>query len=209
MYKNESILEKNSVAIALNLLARPAFGDLRSTIYRSDKEEQERFHQLLVNTILATDILDKILKQEQEERWTKAFNDKSSCCKKDNFDLKGTLVIERIIQASDVAHTMQHWHVFCRWNEKLFSEQYKSFCAGCIDKNPGEDWYMEQLTFFDDYVLPLANNLKECGGFGVSSDEYLMYALANRDEWSAKGEAISKQLMVTADATRKSLPRKT
>jgi hypothetical protein len=31
--------------------------------------------------------------------------------KQDDMDLKATIVIEHIIQASDVAHTMQHWHI--------------------------------------------------------------------------------------------------
>lgn len=37
-----------------------------------------------------------------------------------------------------------------------------------------------ELGFFDNYVIPLAKKLKECGVFGVSSDEYLNYALENR-----------------------------
>ena len=42
----------------------------------------------------------------------------------------------------------------------------------------------------DNYVIPLAKKLKECGVFGVSSDEYLNYALENRREWSIKGEEV-------------------
>jgi hypothetical protein len=34
----------------------------------------------------------------------------------------------------------------------------------------------------------LAKKLKECGVFGVSSDEYLTYALKNRDEWEQRGQ---------------------
>ena len=36
----------------------------------------------------------------------------------------------------------------------------------------------------------MAEKLKECGAFGVSSDEYLNYALENRREWLNKGEAV-------------------
>ena len=43
--------------------------------------------------------------------------------------------------------------------------------------------------------IPLAKKLKECGVFGVSSDEYLNYALENRQEWEAKGEGIVKSLI--------------
>jgi hypothetical protein len=48
--------------------------------------------------------------------------------------------------------------------------------------------------FFDHYIIPLANKLKECGVFGVSSDEYLTYAKQNREEWAAKGPALVEEL---------------
>lgn len=43
-------------------------------------------------------------------------------------------------------------------------------------------------------VIPLALKLKECGVFGVSSDECLQYAMANRSEWERKGRTIVKEL---------------
>jgi hypothetical protein len=30
--------------------------------------------------------------------------------------------VRRIMQASDVTHTMQHWHVYRKWNHKLLKE---------------------------------------------------------------------------------------
>ena len=35
---------------------------------------------------------------------------------------------------------------------------------------------------------------KECGVFGVSSDEYLNYAEENRKEWESKGKQIVEEL---------------
>jgi C-terminal processing protease CtpA/Prc len=51
--------------------------------------------------------------------------------------------------------------------------------------------------------------LKECGVFGVSSDEYLDYALRNRNEWSRKGKDVLKTMMegVVKDAMKKGLKR--
>jgi hypothetical protein len=43
---------------------------------------------------------------------------------------------------------------------------------------------------FDNYIIPLARKLQECGVFGVSGDEYLQYALQNREEWVIKGKSI-------------------
>ena len=146
---------------------------------------------LLFPVVLATDIMDKDLGAARKARWAKAFSeDKVGSSSIEDINRKATIVLEHLIQASDVAHTMQHWHVFLTWNEKLFCEMYQAYKAGRIDKDPSEFWYEGETGFFDFYVIPLAKKLKECGVFGVSSDEYLGYALANRAEWKAKGQEV-------------------
>jgi hypothetical protein len=40
----------------------------------------------------------------------------------------------------------------------------------------------------------LAKKLKECGVFGVSSDEYLNYAESNRREWEIQGKEVVAQM---------------
>ena len=99
-------------------------------------------------------------------------------------------MIEHLIQASDVAHTMQHWHVYMKWNERFFHECYRAYESGRSDTNPVEGWYEGELGFFDYYIIPLAKKLQECGVFGVASDEYLNYAKANRAEWEVKGKEL-------------------
>jgi hypothetical protein len=37
--------------------------------------------------------------------------------------------------------------------------------------------------------------LKECGVFGVASDEYLAYAVENRREWETRGKAIVNDMV--------------
>lgn len=134
-------------------------------------------------------------------RWDKAFAATSSFnilesngdkhqAIRDSVNRKATIVIEHLIQASDVSHTMQHWHVYRKWNERFFRECYAAYQAGRADKDPTEGWYKGELGFFDFYIIPLAKKLKDCGVFGVSSDEYLDYCRNNRDEWEARGEAI-------------------
>jgi hypothetical protein len=59
-----------------------------------------------------------------------------------------------------------------------------------MEKDPSEFWYKGECSFFDFYIIPLTQKLKDCGVFGVSSDEYLNYALKNREEWEAKGEEV-------------------
>ena len=151
------------------------FRDLRRTIY-TNEGELCRFRQLLVNSVMATDIFDKELGALRKNRWQKAFNlggEASSHAggsvttfanSRTSVNRKATIVIEHLIQASDVAHTMQHWHVYTKWNERLYREMYAAFMQGRSDKDPTDGWYEGELRFFDGYVIPLAKKLKECGG---------------------------------------------
>jgi len=109
--------------------------------------------------------------------------------------LRATIVMEHIIQASDVCHTMQHWQIYRKWNRRLFWELLLAHRAGRMAANPISFWYQGELDFFDNYIIPLGKKLKECNVFGVSSDECLNYALRNRDEWEARGKEITKELL--------------
>ena len=71
-------------------------------------------------------------------------------------------------------------------------ECYGAYKAGRAETDPSINWYKGEIGFFDFYIIPLAKKLKECGVFGVASDEYLNYALANREEWVREGEKIVK-----------------
>ena len=185
------------------------FAALRGYIY-TDPEDLKRFRQLMVNTVLATDIFDKELQSLRKNRWEKAFHSKIEDSKdEDDVDRKATIVIEHLIQASDVAHTMQHWHIYQKWNERLFEEMMIAHQQGRMDKNPSIGWYQGELGFFDNYVIPLAKKLKDCGVFGVSSDEYLNYALENRREWSIKGgEVVDRMLTKLKDKQDEEAARK-
>ena len=55
-YKNKSVAEQNSVDMSWNLLMEPQFRDLRNAIY-CDVSELTRFRSLLVNAVMATDIV--------------------------------------------------------------------------------------------------------------------------------------------------------
>ena len=149
----------------------------------------------LPSVVLATDIFDKELNDLRKARWTDAFCCKDTEAQNKDSDLRATIVIEHIIQASDVSHTMQHWHVYQKWNKALFKEMRKAYKAGRMAKDPAEFWYKGEIGFFDNYVIPLARKLEECGVFGVSSEEYLNYALQNRAEWEERGQELVKELV--------------
>jgi hypothetical protein len=195
-YNDRSVAEQNSVDIAWNLLMEPAFENLRQCIFATESE-LKRFRQLLVNLVMATDIFDKEMKETRNMRWERVFHSDLA----DSMDdaelrsLKAMIVIEHIIQAADVAHTMQHWHVYKKWNQRLFQELYQAYKNGRSAKDPSEGWYNGELWFFDNYVIPLARKLEECGVFGVASDECLNYALENRKEWAVKGKEVVKEMV--------------
>jgi hypothetical protein len=191
-YKNKSIAEQNSVNLAWDLLMEPTYEDLRRCIF-STQEELDRFRQLIINAVMATDVMDKELGALRKKRWDLAFNTGSEGRPESSPDMasrKATIVIEHLIQASDVCHTMQHWKIYTEWNEKFFHECYEAFLNGRAEKDPSLNWYEGELGFFDFYIIPLAKKLKECGVFGVSGDEYLNYAQSNRDEWQRRGQAV-------------------
>jgi hypothetical protein len=113
LYNFKSVAEQNSVDVAWELLMEPCYADLRASIY-STQDEHDRFRQLVINTVMATDIVDKELGALRRRRWEAAFavDNNNSSPPLEATDRKATIVIEHLIQASDVAHTMQHWHIY-------------------------------------------------------------------------------------------------
>jgi len=86
---------------------RDQFDPLRRALF-SSQSELLRFRQLIVNVVLATDIFDKELNDLRKHRWEQAFASRSPGNDTPvDSNLKATIVIEHIIQASDVSHTMQ------------------------------------------------------------------------------------------------------
>ncbi|CAB9517946.1 Receptor-type guanylate cyclase gcy [Seminavis robusta] len=211
-YKNKSVAEQHSVDLAWDLLMSDKYKKLCGCIYKT-QAELERLRQWVVTAVMSTDIVDKDLKKLRNARWDRAFSDETTTRATSTLDrnIKATIVVEHIIQASDVSHTMQHWHVYLKWNERLFQEMYQAYKEGRSDTDPSTFWYQGELGFFDYYIIPLAKKLKECGVFGVSSDEYLDYALANRREWEARGQDVVKRYVHThadADADETTTPNR-
>jgi 3'5'-cyclic nucleotide phosphodiesterase len=228
-YHSKSVAEQNSIDLAWNLLMQPQYMELLCTIC-STNAEFLRFRQLVVNSVLATDIMDQELKYIRNVRWMKAFSDHDQSFGStgavtvtvdtanddfenmtrrkeqshvqesivDHVNRRATIVIEYMIQASDVSHTMQHWHIYRKWNERYFMECYDAYLNGRMTTDPSIAWYEGELGFYDFYIIPLAKKLKECGVFGVSSYEYLQYAMNNRAEWASRGKEIVAEMQERA-----------
>jgi hypothetical protein len=187
------------VDLAFGLLSGDEYKELRHTI-AATTEELSRFRQLVINVVMATDICDKQLKELRNNRWNRAFcvEAQKEESEEQARNRKATIVIEHLIQASDIAHTMQHWHIYRKWNERFFMECYAAYKTGRAESDPSANWYKGEIGFFDFYIIPLARKLKECGVFGVSSNEYLDYAEKNRQEWVDRGEEVVSEMIERA-----------
>jgi hypothetical protein len=199
-YDNKSVAEKRSIAVAWEILMEDRFHDLQGVIFTNSRE-MIRFRQLLMNTVLATDIADKERSAAGKIRWQKAFHPSDSDVldaseRQENIrSLKATLVFEQIMQASDVSHTMQHWHTFKKWNKRLYTELSKAYREGRGAADPRTNWYEGEIGFFDFYIIPLAKKLRECGVFGSAASEYLDYAVENRRRWEEEGKEIANNMI--------------
>ena len=201
-YQNKSIAEQNSIDTAWNIFMSPSFKNLRRSLFES-REERDRFRQLLVNCVMATDIFDPNLKVLRQTRWTKAFAADSSLLSiEEEGRYKAAIAIEHIMQASDVAHTMQDWEIYRQWNENLFREMYEAYLEGRADKDPSKTWYGGELWFFDNWVIPLAQNLKNCGVLDIVSDLLVKEAQRNRQRWEIEGEKICEEMLSNYMALR-------
>ena len=148
-YRNKSVAEQNSLDVAWDVLMDSHFREMREYIFETN-DEISRFRQVVVNVVLATDIFDPELNELRKKRWNQAFSESSTSTETNN--ARATVVIEHIMQASDVCHTMQHWHVYKRFNQKLFEELMVAYRQGRCAANPADFWYDGELKFFDNYV---------------------------------------------------------
>ncbi|CAB9499069.1 calmodulin-dependent 3',5'-cyclic nucleotide phosphodiesterase 1A [Seminavis robusta] len=215
IYKNESVAEQNSYDVAIDLLMEPMYSSLRRLIFATEGEMQF-FLQLTKQAVIATDIMNKNLKDLRNARWEKAFAkpEEEKYPEKEEHprlevNRKATIFIEHLIQASDVSHTMQHWHIFRKWNQNLFEEMYEAYKEGRASKDPSTFWYKGEIGFFDFYIIPLAKKLKDCGVFGVYSDEYLNNAIRNRNEWELKGQDIVAHMIMECQRRQMAQAQKT
>jgi hypothetical protein len=128
---------------------------------------------------------------------------------KEAVDRKATLVLEHVLQASVLSHTMQHWHMYRKWNDRLFVEMKKAYDNRRAVADPTDYWYLSEIDFFDSTVIPLATKLRDCGILGVAGEENLSYALNNKKEWVARGKDIIQEMAAErrAGKSQKSAPK--
>jgi hypothetical protein len=194
LYRSKSVAEQNAVDLAWNLLMDPEYNALQDAIFMGNNEFK-RFRHLVVNVVMATDIFDKELNGDRITRWKKVFDQDDARSEgllggEEQGSLKATVIVEHVMQIADVMHTMQHFHIYLRWNERLFEEMYAAYESGRSTKDPSADWYEGEIWFFDNCVIPLAQRIKDSGVFGVQGDDCLRNAISNKKEWALRGGGI-------------------
>jgi len=106
MCKDKSIAKQNSVDVACDILMSPEMTSLRTCIH-TDKDELHRFRQAVIKVVLATNIFDKELNDLCKQRWNMAFDEQTvpAGMGANDVNVKATVVIEHLIQASNASRT--------------------------------------------------------------------------------------------------------
>jgi hypothetical protein len=203
-YHGQSIAEQNSLDLSWELLMDEQYSSLRAAIFET-QAEMNRFRALAVNCVMATDLTDDKMRQERNLLWQSCFNE-SNTGKQDKADQKATLVLEYMVRASDVVHTMQHWHIYRKWNDCLFKELYRAYQEGRGDVDPSKYWYEREISVFDKSIIPIIEKLEQCGVFGVASKEAMNYAMRNQQEWVVRGKEIVQEMVAAANRPQLTSP---
>jgi hypothetical protein len=141
----------------------------------------------LVNCCLSTDVVDEKQLELRKTRWERAFVDGRNDKSEENRNRRATIVLELIMQLSDIFHATQNWHMYQKWTQRHFSEVYKAYQDGRLAQDPCIFWYKSELLFFDEQVIAIAKQVYYSRVFLSSGDEQLSCALSNRQQWAAKG----------------------
>jgi len=106
-------------------------------------------------------------------------------------ELKAIVVLEQFIKAADVSPHFQGWGHMAKWSSRLFFE-LKASCHAGRGMDPEGGWYEGQISFLENYSLPLSRQLQETGVFGEKGGELFGRTLiANRDRWLVDGLALT------------------
>merc|ERR1712238_640200 len=75
--------------------------------------------------------------------------------------------------------------------------------VGSNDTNPAQNWFSNEIAFYDHYIIPLANRLENCGVFrgmknnsNTNGDGHSLalasLARRNRDRWMQEGKEVTR-----------------
>lgn len=181
------------------LLNQAKYSALFNFICPTDQKRQ-LFHQIFADCIMIPDFSGDRRRRSGFARASKSLPDPfiDEAEAPANLNLDVVRVLQLIIQASDIAHALQHWHIFSEWNERMFHEEHDPNAAILLE-NPAATWYQRHLSFLNTVAFPLANQLRD----HALGEEFLICALENHREWKVNGQEFSLSLVLA----QKILPR--
>jgi hypothetical protein len=113
-YQGKSVAEQNTVNLTWDLFARRQLQSPANRHFSTDMENAQ-FQYLVVNSVMSTDMMnpDKPFVTHAGQRpsqpsWQTQLYRKTC---KGMTSRNATIVIYHLIQVSDVAYAMQHWHI--------------------------------------------------------------------------------------------------
>ena len=104
--------------------------------------------------------------------------------------LERCVAVEHLMQICDVAHLMQDWETFLKFNYRLYKELMACHKNGAMP-DPSPNWAVGQIGFFTHYVIPLAKRVEKICDRDISSLTLSESAHANMKRWEEEGEVIT------------------
>jgi D-ribose pyranose/furanose isomerase RbsD len=192
--------EQNAIHVAWTLLTKPDFYLLRQAIFGSSSSnsyqvELNRFQYIFVRMVSATEKVnhDRTGQQYHQTIHRENMSTNSSVVvpgstvpvppSADRIDSNidattehACRILECVMQASDVSHMMQHWHIYMKWNERLLNEYVTMYNKGATKSlarsqhnshqhhqhaHPSQYWYQHEVQYMEQYVFPLAQTLRD------------------------------------------------
>jgi hypothetical protein len=148
------VAEQNSVDVAWALLMDDSFSAIR-VIYSND-DELKRFRQLVVNSVMATDIMDKDLKELRNSLGSRFQEVPLLSLRYSRHCESGhTIVIEHLIKLP-MSHDAALAHL--PYGTSVYLKIVRGLQVRHSDKDPSDFWYKGEMGFFDFYIIPLAKS---------------------------------------------------
>jgi len=104
-------------------------------------------------------------------------------------DLEQYVAIEHLMQVADVAHCMQGWENFIKWNYRLYRELMDCYKNNLMPE-PSRNWSAGQICFINGYILPLAKRTEKCCGL-AENFSLVRLAESNKLRWENEGQFIT------------------
>mmetsp|Transcript_6373 Transcript_6373/g.13128 ORF Transcript_6373/g.13128 Transcript_6373/m.13128 type:complete len:483 (+) Transcript_6373:54-1502(+) len=188
-YRHVSVARQHALDIAWQVFLEDDFRDLREYMFGAlGMSWQVRFRQVLIHTVLATDVSHTTLNQQREQRLQRLLSLKNKN-DSDSSGLRTALMLEFLLRAAYVAHVMQGWPAYQEQNQQRFQESMTAFEDKRLAVNPSKFWYKMELRILDSFAIPLVQTLQESKLLG-DADQLMENVKRNRTEWQKHGESI-------------------